>query len=418
MLDRSLTAYYQNVPFDDGTTNKGLPQGSIISPLLFNIYLSEIVQQGDENMKIISFADDVCIYSSNGNIDMLKKHLYDNLILIEKWLLTMNLQIAFNKTHLMLFGPNGQHIPPDSHCIIINSAVSLYNCAQVRYLGVLWDHKLEWSQHVLNIRNTARRLLSMMSSVAGFEWGAHPEILLTVFKTLIRPKMDWGSFLFANAKKQMLKCLDVIQNSALRIALGCMRTTPINVLHHLAGIEPLSICRNTLAAKFIIKSMSSYDNVVIPRIKLLDENTLDNQRLSRRQPLLLNIYQKTKRFSNSIFRHAKDVGYTIPYEALSLQNTIDVSTGREILSYDSPNPGLEEITQALVNQKYPGYLKFYTDGSKTDIGFGAGLYLPNNTTRILTLHSKSSIFTAESLAILEALNIIKNLNNHNNSIIL
>lgn len=257
-------------------------------------------------------ADDVYIDSSHENPNILKIQLSINLIQIVAFI---DFKLCFDRTHLFLFGPYGRCKFPNSHNIKMNSTVSLSDCALARYRRVEWDYKLDWSELILNIKNTERKLSEMLSSKAGFEWGARLETLLTIFKTLIRPKIDWGRFFFTNEKNYILKCFDFIRNSALRIALRCMRTTSINNLHYPSEIEPLKVCRNTLTAKFPIKSMASNDNVILPRTELLDGSTSENQRLSRRKSYFLNTYEEIENFSHMTFRYAKDVVYTTPIKA-------------------------------------------------------------------------------------------------------
>lgn len=241
--NRSFAGFYNGVHFASGATNRGLPQGSIISPLLFNIYIMDIVEKVDPDIKIISFADDICIYSSQRDLNFLKALLTENISRVDRWLTTLNLSISFDKTHFMLFGSDRNPFDPGTQIITTQNGHILANKEVVRYLGVLWDYRLKWSSHILSIRDASRRLLNMLKSVAGFNWGAHPETLLLIYKTIIRPKMDWGCFLFADSTNRFKQALDVVQNSALRISLECLRTTPINVLHHLSGIELLSIRR-------------------------------------------------------------------------------------------------------------------------------------------------------------------------------
>ena len=84
--------------------------------------------------------------------------------------------------------------------------------------------------------------------------GANPALLLTVYMNLIRSYLEWGAPLFRCADGSALGILDRAQFGALRVALGCMRTTPTSVLLSEAGELPLSLGRSLLSGRFILRS--------------------------------------------------------------------------------------------------------------------------------------------------------------------
>ena len=73
------------------------------------------------------------------------------------------------------------------------------------------------SQVLLN----ALKKINILSTLGNFSWDTHPRNMILVYKTIIRPKLDWGSFLFHGCSKSTKK-LEVLHNSAIRKALGCM----------------------------------------------------------------------------------------------------------------------------------------------------------------------------------------------------
>ena len=77
--------------------------------------------------------------------------------------------------------------------------------------------------------------------------------------------------MFAGAKQSLLNKLDVVQNSALRSCLGCIKTTPLNVLHHVAGIPTLRNRRLYLAKRFILSFSANMDSLISPKLQYIFE---------------------------------------------------------------------------------------------------------------------------------------------------
>lgn len=114
--------------------------------------------------------------------------------------------------------------------------------------------------------------------------------MMSIYKGLIRARLDWGSMLYADSDKKSLLKMDRVQYAALRLAMGCIITTPTNILLHLAAEPTLEYRRTFLTKKFLLKSFSDRRSLLFPKLQLMSE---------KRRPGNPN---KGKRFQHSIFK--------------------------------------------------------------------------------------------------------------------
>ena len=137
IFSRTLLCYAGGVFVGKKTTNKGVPQGSILAPLLFNIYIADIIQCFKPGIKWMGFADDISFYFSHTDVEVSLKFLSENLTSVQKWLLKRNLNISLEKTQLMIFDKN---IIPGSLCIQVGET-KILNAEYAKLLGVIWDYR-------------------------------------------------------------------------------------------------------------------------------------------------------------------------------------------------------------------------------------------------------------------------------------
>ena len=93
-----------------------------------------------------------------------------------------------------------------------------------RYLGIIFDSKLTWKIHIDDIVEKCEKPLNIMKAVARRQWGSDRKSLQLLYTSLIRPKMDYGSFLFETAAKSNLIKLDRVQYEAIRIIAGLLKS--------------------------------------------------------------------------------------------------------------------------------------------------------------------------------------------------
>ncbi len=138
-----------------------------------------------------------------------------------------------------------------------------------KYLGLWFDEKCIWRNHINQIETKCKKVINLMRSVTGYEWGADKLSLMVIYRALIRSCLDYGCMVYGVAAKSILEKLDKIQFRALRISIGAVKTTPTNVLLVEANELPLNLRRSKLSLVYWVKLKGSGEEQ--PAIKVLND---------------------------------------------------------------------------------------------------------------------------------------------------
>ncbi|GFY12850.1 uncharacterized protein TNCV_3074101 [Trichonephila clavipes] len=128
--------------------------------------------------------------------------------------------------------------------------------SEVRFLGVIFDCKLTFLPHVLYLWKKCERSLNILKVLSITLWGADRVSLLRVYQALILSRLDYGCVVYGSARASVLKRLDTIHHSALRICSGVLRTSPVTSLYVVCHQPPLELRRRQLSANYFIRAMS------------------------------------------------------------------------------------------------------------------------------------------------------------------
>ena len=107
------------------------------------------------------------------------------------------------------------------------------------FLGVKLDTRLTWKPQIEKMERSSLQKLALMRKLTGTSWGADSSILTKVYRATARPTMEYASTTWGTAAKTKKNRLDKVQNMALRVRLGAMKTTPVHVMAKTANAEPL-----------------------------------------------------------------------------------------------------------------------------------------------------------------------------------
>ena len=149
---------------------------------------------------------------------------------IAGWAQSKNLQVSTSKSTVTLFTPEFQqsHLHPN----VPLNGTTLPLDRNPKILGVTFDPHLKFHKHIESIVNRAKPRLNILKLLTGTDWGQQKETIMATFKSLVGSILTYANPVwFPNTSETSISRLQVIQNSALRIATGCVRMTPIDHLH-------------------------------------------------------------------------------------------------------------------------------------------------------------------------------------------
>ena len=102
---------------------------------------------------------------------------------------------------------------------------------EAKFLGVIFDTKLTFKNHIQYLKTSCQKALDILHVVGHTDWRADRIVLLCLYCSLVRSKLDYRCIVYGSARRSNLKQLDPIHHQGLRIALGAFRTSPAQRLY-------------------------------------------------------------------------------------------------------------------------------------------------------------------------------------------
>jgi ribonuclease HI len=223
------------------TMKQGLPQGAVLSPILFLFYINNLAEILPESVIISMFADDVAIVGTDRDRKKAEQKVQEAVSIVEAWSKEYKLKLNSDKSECCYFTtwPKEAAWRP---CVKIGGKEIPFK-ANPRLLGVLLDRQLTFGPQTESVTREATSKLRMLASLAHSEYGWNRNHLEVIYSTFVRSKLDyaagsWQPWLSAtNVHK-----LDIVQNKGMRIISGQYKATPIESLRaemHMPGYQTL-----------------------------------------------------------------------------------------------------------------------------------------------------------------------------------
>jgi hypothetical protein len=210
LTNRKQCVYLNGVYSSFKPIDCGVPQGSILGPLLFILYINNIIACSSV-LNLILFADDTNLFYSNANICELVKIVNEELLKLSDWFRANKLSLNAKKTSFMMFG--NKHILNDQLLFKLDGCI-LERTPCTKFLGVYLDEKLKWTQHLIHIAAKISRGLGVMGRMRKI---LPQNVVSTLYFSLIYPYLIYCCVIWGGASATALHKLEVLQNRAVRI---------------------------------------------------------------------------------------------------------------------------------------------------------------------------------------------------------
>ena len=323
----------------------------------------------------------------------------------EKWCVAVNKDKDKSSTTLSLS-------PKQKAGTITLGGTPLKEDEEATYLGITFDKRQIWKQHIAKAEAKARRRLAILHKLAGTTWGASEKILKTVYQGTVRPYLEYGSTAWSTTAKTNQQALDKVQNQAPHLITGAMRSTPITEIKRLTGVQPLGQRRDAKDMMQAEKFKCLTNHPMKTRLEGLTKNRL------KRSSFVHDSNKLSRQF------HDRLPQSTLPFFPPDMSEPwvtditdIKVHTTVPSLSDGDTQDGTvkQSLTLAMIAEKYPqeAWIHVFTDRSATNAVTNGGAGLPvhfpggQKVSASMAVGQHCSNYRAETEALIQAASIVQ-----------
>jgi len=190
--------------------NCGVPQGSILGPLLFILYINDL-NKAINHSEVYHFADDTSLILSNQSFKELTKQMNRDLNLLSEWSRANELCLNVAKTELIIFNPPGKATNLKYKIKLDNTVIKLSSF--VRYLGILLDNQLNWSSHISQLSMRLSRAIGILSKL---RYNLPLNTLKMVYHSIFNSHILYGIQIWSQNSQTIRTKIQNFQNRAIR----------------------------------------------------------------------------------------------------------------------------------------------------------------------------------------------------------
>ena len=224
----------------------GVPQGSILGPILFLIYINDLVNICKHTSPYL-FADDTNLFINGKQLCELADKLNRELLDISIWLKVNKLSLNIKKTHFMVF-TSKRKIPNPVSLFI--DGIGIDEVKHTKFLGVFIDNRLTWKKHIDYISGKISRGIAVILKARKL---LNERALITLYYSFVYPFFTYCNHVWGNACKTHLKRLVILQKRIVRIITSSPYLEHTDPLFYKLGLLKLSEINKYAFAKFMYR---------------------------------------------------------------------------------------------------------------------------------------------------------------------
>ena len=223
LTDRKFRVRIGNKFSEEKTVNIGIPQGSILGPILFIIYNNDLPSISP-NLMTTLFADDTNFSLTHKNFEPMVGSLNDELLKIHDWTVANRLTINNSKTELLLF--SNRSTPHNNEQVVLNGSYVKF-VDHAKFLGIYIDSKMNFKKHINYITGKIAKHAGILYRI---KQGMPLKTRLTYYNSFVLPYLNYNILHWGNTNDNHLKPLIIIQKRIIRIIADAdylAHTTPL-----------------------------------------------------------------------------------------------------------------------------------------------------------------------------------------------
>ena len=275
----------------------GGPQGSVLGPILFLIYINDLPDGIKSICKI--FADDTSLFSKVKDKNCSTVELNNDLKIISNW--AFQWKMLFNpdpnKQAVEILFSKKQH-EKDNYPPLNSNGDNVQTAISQKHLGLVLDSKLDFNEHVSNKTNKRNKIIGIMKKLSLF---LSRKTLLTIYKSFVRPNLDYADIIYDKPFNESFKTkIEMIQYRAALVTTGAIKGTLRDRLDQEIGLESPADRRSSRKIFFLHKIM----NGLLPsylQSYLSHYNYGEYQTRSACQNKMKTLSGRTKAFNSSFY---------------------------------------------------------------------------------------------------------------------
>jgi len=230
LCNRSQYVCYNGINSDYENVKCGVPQGSILGPLLFLLYINDIANISSKLLPIL-FADDTNVFMSGKNIDEMIVIMNEELSKLVKWLHINKLSLNVKKTHYVIFRPGKCTIEATKNLYINGQKINREE--YTTFLGVKLDSRLSWSQHIAHIKmKMAKNIGILCKARKVFKLST----MISLYYAFIYPYISYCIEIWGTAAVKHIEPIYKLQKLCCRIMMGSSPRTKSRPLFQLLNV--------------------------------------------------------------------------------------------------------------------------------------------------------------------------------------